>query len=226
MIINVYIDGFNFYYRAVKGTGFKWLDLRILMERSFPSHSIHRIKYFTADVKPRPHDPDQPNRQKAYLNALQTLPNFTIYKGTFKDGIKRRPLAPSEPGHPKTVAIMYSEEKGSDVYLATEMLADAFRGDFEAAIVVSDDSDLIPPVNAVRQIVGLPVGVLNPAPPNDPRSGKRRLRNDLRRAVTAGQPATAFGYMHLNVNLFPHCLLPDPVVDPATGRHYFKPGDW
>ncbi len=30
MITNVYIDGFNLYYRALKDTPFRWLDLRKL----------------------------------------------------------------------------------------------------------------------------------------------------------------------------------------------------
>ena len=31
MITNVYIDGFNLYYRALKDTPFRWLDLRKLV---------------------------------------------------------------------------------------------------------------------------------------------------------------------------------------------------
>ena len=32
----LYVDGFNLYYRAVRGTPFKWLDLRKLGEALFP----------------------------------------------------------------------------------------------------------------------------------------------------------------------------------------------
>ena len=36
MITNLYIDGFNLYYRALKDTPFRWLDLRRLAETLFP----------------------------------------------------------------------------------------------------------------------------------------------------------------------------------------------
>jgi len=40
---------------------------------------------------------------------------------------------PSVSG-PKTVEVLASEEKGSDVNLATMLMLDAFRGDFEQAV--------------------------------------------------------------------------------------------
>lgn len=39
---------------------------------------------------------------------------------------------------------------------------DAFQGDYETAVVVSNDSDLKEPISVVRQTFGLQVGVLNP----------------------------------------------------------------
>ena len=45
MITNLYIDGFNLYYRALKDTPFRWLDLRKLGETLFPEDSIHRVCY-------------------------------------------------------------------------------------------------------------------------------------------------------------------------------------
>lgn len=226
MKLNVYIDGFNVYYGAVRGTPYKWLDLRALCERALSNHAVHRVKYFTADVKPRPNDPDQPNRQKAYLNALTCLPNVTIHKGLFKAGTRRLPLAPGEPNHPRTVSVMYFEEKGSDVNLATELLMDAFRNDFEGAVVLSDDSDLIAPIRAIRQLLQVPVGVMNPYPATDPRTGKRRLRRDLERACVSGNQQTVLFYQHLNHALLSQCQLPNPTSDPRTGQQYFKPKTW
>ena len=56
----VYIDGFNFYYGAVKGTPYKWLDLEALCRRLLPKDQIVKIRYFTARVASRPEDPQQP----------------------------------------------------------------------------------------------------------------------------------------------------------------------
>jgi NYN domain len=57
---------------------------------------------------------------------------------------------------------MKMEEKGSDVNLAPYLLMDGFRQDYEVAIVVSSDSDLIEPIRMVRQDLSFSVGLLNP----------------------------------------------------------------
>ncbi len=74
----VYVDGFNLYYGALKGTPYKWLNLHQLCRLLLPQNQLVQIKYFTARVSARPHDPDQPTRQQTYLRALQTLPNLQI----------------------------------------------------------------------------------------------------------------------------------------------------
>lgn len=60
----VYVDGFNLYYRALKGTPWKWLDLVVLFERVLEQHhDIRAIKYFTARVSETPADQSKPQRQ-------------------------------------------------------------------------------------------------------------------------------------------------------------------
>jgi hypothetical protein len=58
--------------------------------------------------------------------------------------------------------VVKTEEKGSDVNLATMLLMDAFRKDFEQAIVISNDSDLVLPIEVVRTELHIPVGVVFP----------------------------------------------------------------
>ena len=53
----------------------------------------------------------------------------------------RMPLAQQPAFGPKTVEVIKTEEKGSDVNLATYLLVDAFRRDAEAFVVISNDSD-------------------------------------------------------------------------------------
>ena len=57
------------------------------------------------------------------------------------------------------------KEKGSDVNLATELLVDAFENAFDVAAVISNDSDLVAPIRAVRTRTSKPVGIINPASP-------------------------------------------------------------
>ena len=162
MITNLYIDGFNLYYRAVRGTPFKWLDLRKLAEVLFPQDTIHKVCYFTALLDARADDPSQPRRQLVYLRALETLSGFKAYYGTFRSGTKRRPLAEPVPGLPTYVLIRDSEEKGSDVNLATRLLVDGFNGEYEQAVVVSNDADFAEAMRYVRDDLGLRVTLVNP----------------------------------------------------------------
>jgi hypothetical protein len=85
MKVNVYIDGFNLYYGALKNTPYKWLDISKLCSSLLHNHDIQKIKYFTAPMKTRPgdKDPDKVVRQQIYLRALKTLPNVEIIEGFF-----------------------------------------------------------------------------------------------------------------------------------------------
>ena len=49
------------------------------------------------------------------------------------------------------VLVFKVEEKGSDVNLASHLLFDAFRGAFDAAAVLSNDSDLVEPIRIVTK---------------------------------------------------------------------------
>ncbi len=46
--------------------------------------------------------------------------------------------------------------------LAAHLLRDAFVGDFEIGVIVSNDSELLEPIRIVQRELGLPVGILNP----------------------------------------------------------------
>ncbi len=162
MITNLYVDGFNLYYRALKDTPFRWLDLCKLAETLFPNDAINRVNYFTARLDSRPGNPTQRQRQQAYLRALATLPAFDAYYGHFRSGVKRRPLAEPIQGLPTHVLVMDSEEKGSDVNLATRLLVDGFNGEYEQAVVVSNDADFAGAMRYVRDELGLRVTLVNP----------------------------------------------------------------
>lgn len=95
---SVYIDGFNLYYGALKGTPFKWLDLRALCQAYLPNNDIDHIKYFTARISARPNDPLQPARQQAYLRALSTIPVVDIIYGHYLSHKVKARLANPEPG--------------------------------------------------------------------------------------------------------------------------------
>ena len=158
----VYVDGFNLYYGAVKDTPYRWLTTPRLCELLLPAHSIARIKYFTARVSARKDDPDKPTRQQIYLRALRTLPDLEIVYGSFLSHDVMLPLAEPSPGGPRFARVTRTEEKGSDVNIAAHLVYDAYQHDFAAAVLVTNDSDLLEPIRIVRHELRLDVGILNP----------------------------------------------------------------
>lgn len=177
VITNICVDGFNLYYRALKDSPFRWLDLRKLTETLFPQDEINQIFYFTANLIPRPANPGQTRRQQLYLRALGTLPGVEIHYGTFRSGTKRRPLAQPIPGLPAYVEILDSEEKGSDVNLATRLLVDGFKGEYEQAAIISNDADFAAAMRYVKDDLGLRVVLVNP-------DRRRHSPNQLASAAT------------------------------------------
>lgn len=156
----IYVDGFNLYYRALRGTKHKWLDLEALSKSLLaPENDIQRIRYFTAPVSGKL-DPGQPIRQQRYLQALQSLSCVTVHQGTFLSKPKVRPLVHPDPAGPTHVLIWNTEEKGSDVNLATYLIHDAWQNLFDVALVFSQDTDLIEPVRIVRDEIKKPIGVV------------------------------------------------------------------
>jgi uncharacterized LabA/DUF88 family protein len=167
----IYVDAFNLYYGAVKQRpACKWLNIKALCQRMLrPENEIVRIVYCTARVKPRAGDPGQPVRQNFYLRALATIPCLII-EGRYKEAVKRLPVAPRETlfddqgRQVRFASVLRTEEKGSDVNLATHMLIDGFQNLYDVAILISADTDLAEPVRLTRVALRKKVGILAPYP--------------------------------------------------------------
>ena len=201
------MDGLNLYYRALRGTAYRWLDVGMLAQLLLPQHDIARIRYFTALVTNRPDDPTQAQRQQAYLRALQTVPDLTIHYGHLLDKRKRRPLVKRPQTGPRTVEVLDTEEKGSDVNLASYLLLDGFDDEYEMAVVISNDSDLQLPIRMARTRLAKQVGVFDPS---------RRRSFELHAAASWYRPLRQGP---LSVSLFPDTL------SDAQGS-IKKPGSW
>lgn len=161
---SVYIDGFNLYYGALKrNPALKWLDLReMVVQTVAPHHDIREVHYFTAWIKPPPHDPAMERRQSAYIRALEAhVSGFVPHFGQFMTHAVKMRLA-ADPT--KRVEVLKTEEKGSDVNLAVHLVNDGWQDKYDCAIVVSNDSDLVEAVRIVVNDIGKKVGVLTPRP--------------------------------------------------------------
>ncbi len=164
-IANAYIDGFNFYYGCVKGTSYKWLNLSELCRCLLPKQfTLGAVKYFTARVSGLPSDPDKPTRQQTYLRALATVPDIQVVYGHFMRHPVRMPLVNPPATGSKFAEVIRTEEKGSDVNLATHLLVDAFTRVCDAALILSNDSDLLLPIKTARRRFLLKTIIVSPHP--------------------------------------------------------------
>ncbi len=160
----VYIDAFNLYHGKLEDTPHRWLDLAKFASAIAPARNVVEHVHLFAGVVSQspPNDPFRHVRQATYLRALDTLPSLTVHRTRFVTRVKtRRLVTPAADG--STHAQVYiTEEKESDVRLAARIVADGFHGRYDAAIVVSNDSDLRGPVEIVRNELKKPVGISNP----------------------------------------------------------------
>ena len=105
------------------------------------------------------------------------------------------------PGLPTHVLVRDSEEKGSDVNLATRLLVDGFNGEYEQAVVVSNDADFAGAMRYVRDELRLRVALVNPdsktPSPRDLADAatyvKRLWKSHLRRSQLPGTLADEVG---------------------------------
>jgi len=139
-----YIDGFNLYFglREQKWRKYMWLDLcKLSAAVLLPHCELQHTKYFTSRIRG---NIGKAERQSAFLDALQTLPLLTIYYGRFQPDPKQCQKCGHYAYHP--------QEKKTDVNIATQLMCDAFHDCFDTALLVSGDADLVPPIQAVKQL--------------------------------------------------------------------------
>ena len=143
--VAAYIDGFNLYFglRQSKLRRYYWLNPELLIQNLMkPWQTLAGVRYFSARISPSPGDPDKHLRQQTYLEAVETLAGVEAIYGHYL----------SKPKQCRTCGAQWqqAEEKMTDVNIAVRLLADAMDDAFDTAMIVSADSDLVPPVEAVR----------------------------------------------------------------------------
>lgn len=141
--VNVYYDGFNFYY-GLKSKGWKryyWLDL-VALPRQFlrPNQVINAVNYFSAV----PHDSGKADRQDLLFSANKLNPTFGLFLGKY--------MKKTLTCHNCRSPFQTFEEKQTDVLIATKMIRDVVQGNCDVTMLVSADSDLIPPLDFIREI--------------------------------------------------------------------------
>jgi uncharacterized LabA/DUF88 family protein len=156
----VYVDGFNIYYGCLKKTSYKWLDLKALFSNLLDSsHEIKIIKYYTAHISSRNNDGSR-LRQKYYLQALERyIPEIEIHYGHYLTHTVKAKVANPPPNF---IEVFKTEEKGSDVNLALHVLNDAWKNEYDCAVIVSNDSDLAEALKLVKEQHKKMIGIIFP----------------------------------------------------------------
>jgi uncharacterized LabA/DUF88 family protein len=139
----VYVDGFNLYF-GMLDAGFdycKWLNIKLLVVNLLQSNQeLIEVKYFTSRVS---NNPDKQKRQNTYIEALESV-GVNIYYGNYQsDTIECKRCNNIWPKF---------NEKMTDVNIATQILIDAYQDKYDMAMLISGDSDLVPPMRAVHEI--------------------------------------------------------------------------
>lgn len=138
-----FIDGFNLYF-GMREAGFdncRWLNVnKLVISLLKPHQALVGIKYFTSRVS---NNPDKQKRQSTYIDALESTGTKIIY-GNYQDGSTECKRC----GHIWRTA----KEKMTDVNIATAIIVDAYKDEFDMAMLISGDSDLTPPIREVHNL--------------------------------------------------------------------------
>ena len=162
----VFVDGLNFHYGVAKRFGARWLDLLALCDRILDPrwHIVEQVRFYTSPFVEGVPGSGSPGSQNAWHRVLCANARFVLRLGRFKVRREMARLAQGGAVAGDFVEVIGMREKGSDVNLASELVHLAHQRAFEAAIVVSNDSDLARALEVVHLELGMPVGLINPQP--------------------------------------------------------------
>lgn len=137
--ISFFIDGFNLYHSLKQNSPqSRWLDLHALCSAFLKDdEAIEKIYYFTA----LSWNPSKAEKHKRYIKALRTKGVIPVL-GKFKSVQKRCNIC----------GRYYEthEEKRTDVNIAMSLFEDGMKDLYDKAVIISGDSDLIPPIEKVQ----------------------------------------------------------------------------
>lgn len=167
----VYIDGFNLYYSALRGTNYKWLDVVRLFtnicQQQNPSSELVKIKLFTSPISAKlsTRGTQAQNSQRIYLNALNKLypDTFECVEGFFSVTKGTMPVFQNPINRLDRVDVWRIEEKKTDVSMALSVYRDVIQHDLAQVVIVTSDSDIVPALEFIRSdYPSVQIGTITP----------------------------------------------------------------
>lgn len=148
-----YVDGFNFYYGLKEITKLKpdwrkfyWINYVLLLQQFLKEdEELALVRYFTA----RPKNHGKTVRQNMLMEVNKQLNGdlLKIHYGRYTD---KPMICRVQNGCGGTY--MHWEEKETDVNLAVKMIEDCYNNSCDKVVLVSADTDFLPPLRLIRQI--------------------------------------------------------------------------
>ncbi|PZV77541.1 uncharacterized LabA/DUF88 family protein [Algoriphagus aquaeductus] len=211
--VSFYVDGFNFYYGLKAMTKskpdwrkFYWINLVKLFEEFLnEDEELVCVNYFTA----RPKNKGKQIRQNILMNCNKALngEKLKLHYGKYQD---KEMICRADGGCGRV--FMHWEEKQTDVNLAIKIVEDCHNGVSDKIVLVSGDSDFLPPIKLVEQFYkNIELMILFP-----PTKFTSSLAN-------RSFPALDLASYKPKWN---KAILPDQVTIEGSGKVYRKPIEW
>jgi uncharacterized LabA/DUF88 family protein len=156
----VFIDGTNLFHAMVECCKIEEIEIeRLSQNLCNVNRELKGIRYyyssFIQSVNPHTY-----KRQQRYIHNISRFPNVTTVAGKY---IRHKLLLPKTTydkiKNCPTRCIGDDElqgyvEKLTDVNIAVDMVMMALRDEYDTAILISGDGDLVPAINAVKELSG------------------------------------------------------------------------
>jgi uncharacterized LabA/DUF88 family protein len=139
--VNIYVDGFNFYF-GLRSKGWKkyyWLDVVSFFEKFMRQDQELKNVFYCTAVQ---HNAGKKDRQDLFFSANKVNSKFNLIFGKF---LKKEV---SFGGKKYTTF----EEKQTDVNIAVQLIRNVVLDKCDISIIVSADSDLVPPIEFIREL--------------------------------------------------------------------------
>jgi uncharacterized LabA/DUF88 family protein len=210
--VTFYVDGFNFYYglKAKKNVDRTWLQaywidmVKLFSQFLGEGQILEKVVYFTAS----PLNADKSRRQGTLLNANRMLngDKFEVVRGKY---LKKSITCPN-----CNYTILRPEEKKTDVNISVRMVGDCVQDKTDILVLISGDSDLIPPIEFIQHhYPNKKVRVYFP-----PTISSVDLKNNI--VAHKGKVV----YLENNKNKFINSIISDTVTQ--NGKTYTIPQKW
>ena len=182
----IFIDGFNFYFGLLKYSPYKWLNIHSLFEflvhEQDPASQITGCHFYSAMVKGKLASRGARTviSQQAYHRALKSIytppVELILSNHQIESGPLPRYVEGVAPNKQDRVNVWRIEEKETDVRMALDAYRAAVGGSIDQLVVSTNDTDLVPLLEAVREDAPqVRIGLVIPKQKDSGRQAAKRL---------------------------------------------------